>query len=43
MVFQICEGISYSYFYVKEFDVIVHKKAFSLYDTIKFLAILYPK
>ena len=26
MVFKICEGLSYSSFYVKEFDVIVHKK-----------------
>ena len=28
MVFKICEGISCSSFYVKEFDVIVHKKYF---------------
>ena len=38
-VFKICEGISCSSFYVKEFDVIVHEK----YNPIKFLAILYPK
>ena len=43
MVFNICKGKSCSSFYVKEFDVIVHKKVFSLYDPIKFLAILYPK
>ena len=43
MVFEICDGISCSLFYVKEFDVIVHKKVFSLYEPIKFLAILYPK
>ena len=45
MVFTICEGISCSSFYViyvKEFDVIVHK-VFSLYNPIKFLAILYLK
>ena len=28
MVFKICEGISCSSFYVKEFDAIVHKKYF---------------
>ena len=28
MVFKNCEGISCSSFYVKEFDVIVHKKCF---------------
>ena len=43
MVFEICEGIWCSSFYVKEFDVIVYKKVFSLYNPIKFLAILYPK
>ena len=44
MVIKICEGISCSSSYVKEFDVIVHKKkAFSLYNPIKFLVILYPK
>ena len=41
IVFKICEGISCSSLYVKEFDVIVHKKY--LYNPIKFLAILYPK
>ena len=40
MVFKICERISCSSFYVNEFDVI---KTFSLYNPIKFLAILYPK
>ena len=40
MVFKIYEGISCSLFYVKEIDVIVHKK---LYNPINFLAILYPK
>ena len=40
MVFKICEGISCSSFFVKEFDVIVYKKAFSLYNLIKILAIL---
>ena len=43
MVFNIYKGISCLSFYVKEFDVIVHKKVFSLYNPIKFLAILYPK
>ena len=42
MVFKICEGTLCS-FYVEEFDVIVHKKLFSLYNPIKFLPILYPK
>ena len=42
MEFKICEGISCSSFYVKEYDVIVHKEEFSLYNSIKFLAILYP-
>ena len=28
MVFKICEGISRSSFYVKDFDVIVHTKYF---------------
>ena len=42
MVFKICVAISCSSFYVKEFDVIVHKSIF-LYNPIKFLAILYPK
>ena len=28
MVFKICDGISCSSFYVKEFDTIVHKKYF---------------
>ena len=37
MVFKICEGIWCSSFYVKEFDVIVHKKNISLYNHIKFL------
>ena len=44
MVFKICEGISCSSFYVKEFDFIVHKKYFPcislLNSAIKF-AILY--
>ena len=39
-VFRICEGISCS-FYVKEFDAIVHKKVFFLYNPIKFLDIMY--
>ena len=43
MVFKICEGMSCSSFNVEEFDIIVHKKVFSLYSPIKFLAILYPK
>ena len=42
-LFKSCEGISCSSFYVKEFDVIVHKKHFSLYNPITFLADLYPK
>ena len=42
MVFKICEGISCSLFYVKEFDVIVHTKVFSLYNSIKFFTIQYP-
>ena len=36
-----CEEISCSSFYAKEFDVIV--QVFSLYGPIKFFAILYPK
>ena len=36
MVFKIGEGISCSSFSVKELDVIVHKKNFSLYNHIKF-------
>ena len=40
-VFKICEGIWCSSFYVKEFDVIVHKNI-SVYNAIHFLAILYP-
>ena len=36
MVFKMCEGISCSSFSVKELDVIVHNKIFSLYNTIKF-------
>ena len=43
MVNNFCEWISCSSFYVKEFDVIVHKKYFSLYNPIRFLAIVYPK
>ena len=43
MVFTICEGIPWSPFYVKEFFVTVHKKVFSLHNSIKCLAILYPK
>ena len=43
MVFKICEGISCSSFHVKEFDVVVYKKVFYLYNHIKSLAILYPK
>ena len=43
MVFKIWKEISCSSFHVKEFDVIVHKKVFSLYSPIKFLAILYLK
>ena len=43
MVFKFCDGILCSSFYVKEFDVIVHKKFFPCYFPIKFLAILYPK
>ena len=43
MVFKICERIPCSSFCVKEFDVIVHEKYFSLYHPVKFLAILYPK
>ena len=38
MVFKMCEVISRSSFSVKELDVIVHKKIFSLYNTV----ILYP-
>ena len=41
MVFKICEEILCSSFSVKELDVIV-LKIISLYDPIKFLAILYP-
>ena len=41
-VFKICEGTWCSSFYVKEFDVIVHK-IISLYNPIDFFAILYPK
>ena len=41
MVFKICDGISCSSSYVKEFDVIVHKKYFP--RITKCLAILYPK
>ena len=37
MVFEICERISCSPFYVKEFDIIVHKKYFP------YITILYPK
>ena len=43
MVFKICEGISCSSFYVKEFDVIDHKTYFFLYNHIEVLAILYLK
>ena len=43
MVFRICEAISCSSSYVREFDVIVHKKVFSFYNLIKFLVILYIK
>ena len=42
MVFKICERVSFSSIYVKEFDVIVNKRYFpcTLYNPIKFLAIL---
>ena len=43
MVFTICEGISCSPFYVKEFDVIVHKIYSPCITLFKILAILYPK
>ena len=43
MVFKICEGISCSSIYVKEFDVIVYKNVFFLYNVIIFLSILYSK
>ena len=36
MVFKICEGIPCSSFSVKELDVIVHEKIFSLYNYVKF-------
>ena len=39
MVFK----ISRSSFYVKEFDVIIHKKSISLHSHINFFAPLYPK
>ena len=42
MVFKICDRISCSSFYIKEFGVIVHKKVFSLYNPIILLAI-HPK
>ena len=42
MVFKICKGILSSSFSVKESYVIGHKKIFSLYNPIEFLAILYP-
>ena len=42
MVFNICEGISWASFSVKELDVIVHKKTISLKNPIEFLATLYP-
>ena len=44
MVLKICEGISCSSFYVKEFDVIVHKKYFpciTLLNSAINFAILY--
>ena len=43
MVFKLCEGMSCSSFYGKEFDVIILKKVFFLYNPIKFLGIRYPK
>ena len=43
MIFKICEGISCFSFYVKEFDVIVHKTYFFLYNHIEVLTILYLK
>ena len=43
MVFKFCDEILSSSFYVNEFDVTVHKKKYSLYNPIKFLALLYPK
>ena len=42
MVLKICEEILCSSFSVYELDVIVHKKKISLYNPIKFIAILYP-
>ena len=36
MVFKICEGISCSSFFVKEFDVIVYKKHFPCTTLLKF-------
>ena len=41
MAFKMCEGISCSWFSVKEVDVIAHK-IISLHNHIHFLAILYP-
>ena len=40
MFYKFGEVISCSSFYVKEFDVTVHKKVFSLYNPIQFLSIL---
>ena len=42
MIFKICEGISCSSFYIKEFDAIVHKKVFFLYNPIKFWSFFTP-
>ena len=43
MVFKIFVRILYSSYYVKKFEVIIHKKVLSLYKPIKFFIILYPK
>ena len=43
MVLKMCdEGISCSSFFVKELDVIVHKKIFSLYNHVKFWLFCIP-
>ena len=42
MVFKICEGKSCSSFYVKEFDVLVHKTYFPFITPLNFWDILYP-
>ena len=43
LVFKICEGISCSSVYVKEFDVIVDEKYFPCITLLNFLAILQPQ